>query len=89
MCTGAYRGRGVSHVMCTDVLTLSLFMFLSYGVLFYLHNFNLIFIQKGCVCQKWLFAPMRSISIVMKHAFFTLNCFSEPKLGKTLLILIK
>ena len=36
MCTGAYRGRGVSRLMCTYALTLSLFMFLSYGVLFYL-----------------------------------------------------
>ena len=36
MCTGAYRGRGVSRLMCTYALALSLFMFLSYGVLFYL-----------------------------------------------------
>ena len=35
------------------------------------------------------FSPMRSVSVVMKQAFFTLNCFSEPKLVKTLLILIK
>ena len=55
MFTDAYRGRGVSRFMCTYALTLSLFMFLSYGVLFYLQKFNLTFIQKGCVCQKWLF----------------------------------
>ena len=36
MFTDAYRGREVSRFMCTYALTLSLFMFLSYGVLFYL-----------------------------------------------------
>ena len=36
MCTGAYRRREVSRLMCTSALTLSIFMFLSYGVLFYL-----------------------------------------------------
>ena len=55
MCTGAYRERGLSRFMCTYALTPSLFMFLSYGLLFYLREFNLPFIQKGCVCQKWLF----------------------------------
>ena len=90
MCTGAYRERGVSRLMCTYTLTPSLFMFLSYGVLCYLQNFNLMFIQKGYVCQKWLFFSYEinfccnGISL-----FFTLNCFSEPKLAKTLLILIK
>ena len=33
MFTDAYRGRGVSRFMCTYALTLSLFMFLSYRVL--------------------------------------------------------
>ena len=55
MLTDGYRGRGVSPFMCTYALTLSLFMFLSCGVLFYLQKFNITFIQKGCVCQKWLF----------------------------------
>ena len=36
ICTGAYRGRGVSCLTCTYALSLFLFMFLSYGVLFYL-----------------------------------------------------
>ena len=36
MCTGAYRGRGISRLVCTYALTLSLFMFLFCGVLFYL-----------------------------------------------------
>ena len=34
MFTDAYRGRGVSRFMCTYALTLSLFVFLSYGVLY-------------------------------------------------------
>ena len=33
MFTDAYRQRGVSRFMCTNALALSLFMFLSYGVL--------------------------------------------------------
>ena len=33
MFTDAYRGRGVSRFMCTYAFTLSLFMFLSFGVL--------------------------------------------------------
>ena len=33
MFTDAYKGRGVSRFMCTYALTLSLCMFLSYGVL--------------------------------------------------------
>ena len=36
MFTDAHRRRGVSRFMCTYALTISLFMFLSYGVLFYL-----------------------------------------------------
>ena len=36
MCTGAYRGRGISRLLCTYALTISLFTFLFYGVLFYL-----------------------------------------------------
>ena len=36
MFTNAYRGRGVSHFMCTYALTLSLFMFFRYlQILFY------------------------------------------------------
>ena len=89
MCTGAYRGRGVSRLMCTYALTLSLFMFLSYGVLFYLQKFNLTFIQKGCFCQKWLFFSNEINFCCRKISFFTLSCFSESKLAKTLLILTK
>ena len=48
--------------MCTYTLTLSLFMFLSHGILFYLQKFSLTFIQKECVSQKWLFL------------FYEINC---------------
>ena len=84
MCTGAYRRRRVSHLMCMYAVTLSLFMFLSHGVLFNLKKFNLIFIEKGCVCQKSIDFCCTEISF-----FSTLNCFSEPEIAKTLLILIK
>ena len=36
MCKGAHRGRGLLRLMCMYALTLSLFMSLSYSVLFYL-----------------------------------------------------
>ena len=90
MFTDAYRGRGVSRFMCTYALTLSLFMFLSYGVWFYLQKCNFTFIQKGCVCQKWLFFS-NEINFCCNEIsfFFTLNGFSEPNLAKTVLILIK
>ena len=74
MCTGAYRGRGVSRLMCTYAVTLCLFLLLFCGVLFYLYNFNLMFIEKGAFVRNGYFCPMRS---------------TEPKLAKTLLILIK
>ena len=35
------------------------------------------------------FPPKGSIASFMKYAYFTLNSFSEPKLAKTLLTLIK
>ena len=90
MCTGACRGRGVSRLMCMYAIKLSLFMFLSYVVLFYLQNFNLIFIQKGSVCQKWLlFSNDINFYCNETSSFLRLNCFSEPKLAKTLSILIK
>ena len=46
MCTCAYRGREVSCLMSTQAHTLTLFMLLFYGVLFYLQKFNLTFIKK-------------------------------------------
>ena len=51
----AYRGREVSRFMCTYALTLSVFMFQFYGVLFYLQKFNIASIQRGYICQEWLF----------------------------------
>ena len=52
-------------------------------------NLTLPSFKKGVFVRNAYFFPMRSISVVMKKAFFTLNCFSKPKLAKTLLILIK
>ena len=45
--------------------------------------------KNGVFVRNGYFSPMRSISVLMKKAFFTLNSFSEPKLAKTRLILIK
>ena len=90
MFTGAYRGGGVSRFMCTYALTLSLFMFLSYGVLLYWQKFNLIFIQKECFCQKWLFFSNEinvcCNEIVMTEAFFYFKLLFRTK---TVLVLIK
>ena len=85
MFTDAYRGRGVSHLAYTYALT-SLFMFLSYGVLFYLQKFNLTFIPKGLVCQKWLFFS-NEINFCCNE--ITFSQFSKPKLAERVLILIK
>ena len=82
-CAGTY-----THLLFSqsyDVLTHAL----SCGVLFYLQKFNLIFIQKERFCQKLLFFSNEINFCCRKISFFTLSCFSESKLVKTLLILIK
>ena len=56
---------------------------------FICRNLTLPSFKKGLFVRNGYFSTMRSISAVMKQAFFTLNCFSEPKLAKTLLTLIK
>ena len=81
MFTDAYRGRGVSRFMCTYALT-SLFMFLSYGVLFYLQKFNLTFIQKGCVCQKWLFFSNEINFCCHELSFFYFKLFFRTKVSQ-------
>ena len=52
------QGQRMSCLMCTNALTLSLFVFLaaflSYSVLFCLQKFGLIFIQNRCVREKRL-----------------------------------
>ena len=63
MFTDPYRGSGVSSSMCTYALPLFLFMFLLYGVLFYL---ALPSLEKGVFVRNGYFSPMRSISVVMK-----------------------
>ena len=89
MFTDAYRGRGVSRLMCTCALTLSLFMFLFYGVLFYLKKFNPSFIQKGCVCQKWLFFSNEINFCCNEISFFYFKLLFQTKVSQTVLILIK
>ena len=67
MCAGAYRGRGVSRLMCKYLVKLSRFMFLFYGALFYVYrNSNLPLFKKGVFVRNGCFSPMRSISVVMK-----------------------
>ena len=82
MFTDAYRGRGVSRLMCTCALTLSLFMFLFYGVLFYLKKFNPSFIQKGCVCQKWLFFSNEINFCCHELSFFYFKLFFRTKVSQ-------
>ena len=54
-CVQVRAGGEGYHASCVRTHLNYLFMFLSNGVSFYLQKFNLTFIQKGCVCQKWLF----------------------------------
>ena len=56
---------------------------------FICRNLTLPSLKKGAFVKNGYFSPVRSISVAMKEDFFTLNCFPEPKLAKTLLILIK
>ena len=51
---------------------------------------SLTFIQKECVCQKWLFFS-NEINFCCNEIsnVFTLNWFSKPNLAETPLILIK
>ena len=79
MCTGAYRGRGVLRLMCMYALTLSFFMFLSYSILFYMQNFNLIFIQKGCIYQKWLVFSNDINFYYNETSFFYFKLFFRTK----------
>ena len=84
VCTGGER----HPASCVRSHLYYLFILLSYGVLSFFCRNLITFIQIGFVCQKWLFFS-NEIKFVMKYVFFALKCFSEPKLAKTLLILIK
>ena len=65
MCTGAYRGRGVSRLMCKYALTLSPFMFLPYTVLF-CRNLTLASFKKDLFVRNGYFSPKTSVSVKMK-----------------------
>ena len=84
MCTGGYGGRRVSRLMCTYALTLSLFILLSYGVLFYVRKFNLIFIQKLCVCQKCLFFSNKIKSCCHEIRFFYFKLFFRTRVSQNI-----
>ena len=86
--TGAYRGRGISLLMCKYALTLSLSCFCLMVSCFICRSLTLPLFKKSVFVRNG-HSPIRSISGVMKSAFFTLNSFSERKLAKTVLILIK
>ena len=78
MFTDAYRWKGVSRFMCTYALSLSLFMFLSS------HSKR----ERVGLSEMVIFS--NEINVCCNEiSFFTLNCFSETKLVKTVLILIK
>ena len=55
MFTDAYTGRGVSRFMCTYARTLPLFMFLLYGVLFYLFNLTFLSFKKFVFVRMIIF----------------------------------
>ena len=85
MFTDAYRGRGVSRTHLHYLLPYFCLMLSC----FICRNLSLLSFKKGAFVRIGYFSQMRFIPVVMKEAFFTLNCFSKPKLAKTVLILIK
>ena len=68
MCKGAHRGRGLLRLMCMYALTLSLFMSLSYSVLFYLQKLT----KKAVFVRNGYFTPMRSILDEIRFFYFKL-----------------
>ena len=89
MFADAYKRIWVSRFMCKYALTLSLFMFLSYAVLFCLQKFNLTFIQKGRVCQKLLFFSNEINFCCNEISFFYFKLLFPTKVTRRVLILIK
>ena len=77
--------RKVSRFMCTYALALTFFMFLFYGVLFYLQKFNLTFIQKRCVCQKWLFFSSEMNFCCNEISVFYFELFLQTKVSQNAL----
>ena len=82
MCTGAYSERGILPHDITYSTTLFLLMFLSYRVLFYLQKFNLTFILKGSVCQKWLFFSNEINFCCNEISFLYFKLFYQTKVSK-------
>ena len=64
-------------------MCLSVFMFLSYGVLFYSLKFDLTFIQKGCVCQKLLFFSNEINFCCNEISFFNFKFLLETKVSRS------
>ena len=85
MFTDAYSGRGVSRTHLHYLLPYFCLMLSC----FICRNLSLLSFKKGAFVRIGYFSQMRFIPVVMKEAFFTLNCFSKPKFAKTVLILIK
>ena len=82
MCTGMYRGSGVSRLMCTYALTLSLFMFCLMASCFICRILTSCSFKKGAFVRNGYFSPMRSISIVMEQAFFYFKLFFRTKVSQ-------
>ena len=84
------QGEGVSCLMCTYALSLSLSIFLaaflSKSLLFFCRNLTSSLFKKDLLIRNGHFSLTRSV--VMKKGFFTWSYFCEPKFAKMLLILI-
>ena len=82
LCTG--RGCVTPHVY-VRTYTISFHVsavFLSYSVLFYFKKFNLTFIQKRCVRQKWLFCSKKINFCRHEISTFYLKLFLRTKFSQ-------
>ena len=77
----------MSHVY-VRTYTISFHVFILWCPVLFVEIYSYLHSQRVLFVRNRYFSPMRLISVVMKYAFLTLNCF-VPKLAKTLLILIK
>ena len=82
-CSQMLTGEEGYHASC--VRTLLHYLFSCFCLMvscFICRNLTLPSFKNGVFVRNGYFPPMRSSSVVIKGAFFTLNCFSKPKLAK-------
>ena len=82
MCTGAYRGRGVSRLMRTYALKYLYLYFCLMVSCFICRILTLSPFKKGAFVKNCYFSPMRLISIVTEYASFYFKLFFRTKVSQ-------